>query len=111
MAFNFIDVFGLNHLRKASAAEWEQSDYIPLEGEFIVYSADETHTNVRLKLGDGYAYAKDLPFVGIDNLDGVDLSGLVAERVGHKLTFGAGEVYEYDGSEEVTVPVYMGEHS
>lgn len=27
----------------------------------------------------------------------------------HKLTFGAGKVYEYDGSEDVTVPVYTGE--
>ena len=27
----------------------------------------------------------------------------------HKLRFGAGEIYEYDGTEDVTVPVYMGE--
>lgn len=27
----------------------------------------------------------------------------------HKLRFGAGEVYEYDGTQDVTVPVYMGE--
>ena len=27
----------------------------------------------------------------------------------HKLTFGAGEEYIYDGSEDVTVPVYTGE--
>ena len=26
----------------------------------------------------------------------------------HKLTFGAGETYVYDGSEDVTVPVYLG---
>ena len=28
-----------------------------------------------------------------------------------KLRFGADQVYEYDGTEDVTVPVYMGEHS
>ena len=27
----------------------------------------------------------------------------------HKLTFGAGEEYVYDGSEDVTVPVYTGD--
>lgn len=27
----------------------------------------------------------------------------------HKLTFGAGEKYVYDGSEDVTVPVYQGD--
>lgn len=27
----------------------------------------------------------------------------------HKLRFGADQVYEYDGSKDVTVPVYMGE--
>lgn len=28
----------------------------------------------------------------------------------HKLTFGAGQEYVYDGSEDVTVPVYNGEY-
>lgn len=32
-----------------------------------------------------------------------------APPVLHKLRFGAGQVYEYDGSEDVTVPVYLGE--
>ena len=27
----------------------------------------------------------------------------------HKLTFGAGEEFVYDGSEDITVPVYLGE--
>lgn len=29
-------------------------------------------------------------------------------RLSHKLTFGAGGVYQYDGSADVTVPVYTG---
>lgn len=28
----------------------------------------------------------------------------------HKLTFGAGEAYVYDGTEDVTVPVYTGDY-
>ena len=34
----------------------------------------------------------------------------VAEAVKHKLKFGADQVYEYDGSKDVTVPVYSGEY-
>ena len=32
-----------------------------------------------------------------------------APPVLHKLRFGADQVYEYDGTQDVTVPVYMGE--
>lgn len=35
------------------------------------------------------------------------LSG-TAEKVAHKLTFGAGSTYVFDGSEDITVPVYTG---
>lgn len=31
-----------------------------------------------------------------------------AQKVAHKLTFGAGQQYVFDGSEDVTVPVYTG---
>lgn len=31
-----------------------------------------------------------------------------AEKVNHTLTFGANQTYVYDGSADVTVPVYMG---
>jgi len=33
----------------------------------------------------------------------------VKAPVNHKLTFGAEEEYVYDGSEDITVPVYMGQ--
>jgi len=41
-----------------------------------------------------------------------DLGDLItgtAEKVAHKLTFGAGGAYVFDGSEDVTVPVYTGQ--
>ena len=37
-----------------------------------------------------------------------DASSITAARVAHKLTFGANGEYEYDGSADVTVPVYTG---
>ena len=36
------------------------------------------------------------------------LGTTVANKVAHKLTFGAGEAFVFDGSEDVTVPVYTG---
>lgn len=35
----------------------------------------------------------------------------VAAKVAHKLTFGAGGAYVYDGSADVTVPVYTGDYA
>jgi hypothetical protein len=33
---------------------------------------------------------------------------LVAQKTAHTLTFGAGQEYKFDGSQDVTVPVYSG---
>ena len=45
------------------------------------------------------------------NLLSVKQDGLYSERpVLHKLTFGAKEEYTYDGTEDVTVPVYDGKY-
>lgn len=37
-----------------------------------------------------------------------ELQNAIPTKLNHKLTFGAGETYVYDGSEDVTVPVYTG---
>lgn len=44
-------------------ANWAKAvNFIPLEGELIVYDADDTHTEPRFKLGDGETKVADLPF-------------------------------------------------
>lgn len=46
-----------------------------------------------------------------DNLLEVKQDGLYSSRpVLHKLTFGADQEYIYDGTEDITVPVYDGTH-
>ena len=45
------------------------------------------------------------------NLLVVDQGLYVSAPVLHKLTFGAGEEYVYDGTKDVTVPVYDGSHT
>ena len=81
--------------------------FVPKAGELVVYLPDDNHENPRLKLGDGHTPVKALAFI---DASAIDLDNIVAKRVKGKLTFGMGEVFQYDGSEDVTVPVYMGQH-
>lgn len=43
---------------------WDKAvNFVPYEGEVIVYDADSTHTRPRIKVGDGNAVVSALPFV------------------------------------------------
>lgn len=45
-------------------ANWlKATNFIPKEGEIIIYDADATHTYTRIKIGDGVQNVNDLPFV------------------------------------------------
>lgn len=45
--------------------DWEKAiNFIPLLAEIIVYDTDSTHTQARLKIGDGTTPVNDLPFIG-----------------------------------------------
>ena len=46
----------------ATEAEWLISDYIPKQGELIVYDADASKEYPRYKTGDGTTKASLLPF-------------------------------------------------
>ena len=94
-------------LKNGSEADWNRiTKFIPGPGEIIIYNPDENHEYSRIKAGDGVHLPKDLPFAQMP--PGFDPENIVAKRVGHKLTFGAGGIYEFDGSADVTVPVYTG---
>ena len=43
---------------------WEDSSYIPLLGELIVYDPDESYSFPRYKIGDGVTLVSSLPFLG-----------------------------------------------
>lgn len=50
-------------------AVWKtHADFIPKQGEFIVYDVDSTHAFQRMKIGDGITKVNDLPFVDKDKL-------------------------------------------
>ena len=44
-------------------ANWEKAvNFIPMQGEIIVYDADEKYGYERMKIGDGKTLVSDLPF-------------------------------------------------
>lgn len=63
-------------------ANWQNaSDFVPLEGEMVVYDADEECNYARLKVGDGTTSICDLPFI-IDATVANTLSGVTASDIG-----------------------------
>ena len=95
-------------LKNDTEANWNKSSFVPLPGEVIIYTADDSHPFFRLKIGDGETPVTLLPFIEAGALDGMTSDNLVAQKVSHTLTFGAHEAFTYDGSQDVTVPVYSG---
>lgn len=47
-------------------SNWDSSDFIPKQGELIVYDADENYNYERIKIGDGTTSVESLPFVDDD---------------------------------------------
>ena len=96
-------------LKNDTEENWNKAiHFIPLRGEVIIYSTDDTHPFPRIKIGDGQTTVVNLPFIDAGTINGSDLSNITAQRLAHTLTFGAGEAYVFDGSRDVTVPVYTG---
>ena len=51
-------------LKCDTESNWDKArNFIPLKGEIIIYSADESHPFSRLKAGDGTTPVIDLPFI------------------------------------------------
>lgn len=84
--------------------------FVPKAGELVIYLPDSNHDSARLKIGDGIKTVVNLSFIKSENIEGIDLNNIVAAKVAHKLIFGSG-TYQYDGSEDVVVPVYTGDHN
>ena len=52
---------------------WNSSSIIPLNGELIIYGADNDHDYARLKVGDGVRSITALPFIDAGTINGNDL--------------------------------------
>lgn len=60
-------------LKADTEANWIAHPIIPLLGELIIYSADNTHSYSRLKVGDGTTSVTALPFVDAGTIQGHSL--------------------------------------
>ena len=48
---------------------WEKvPNFIPLDGEVIIYAADTTHEYARVKIGDGRTTINNLPFISANKI-------------------------------------------
>lgn len=51
-------------------SNWTKAvNFIPKQGEIIIYDGDDTHTLPRLKVGDGETVVSSLPFATIEVID------------------------------------------
>lgn len=51
-------------------ANWLKAvNFVPLQGEIIVYDVDENYTYERFKIGDGETLVSDLPFAAVKSWD------------------------------------------
>lgn len=75
-------------------SEWTLNPtFLPPEGSIVIYTDTSS-----IKTGDGIHTVSELPYIS---------AGTVT-KLKHTLTFGADQAYTFDGSKDVTVPVYMG---
>ena len=59
-------------LKNDTEAHWNlATNFVPKQGEVIIYSTDDTHPFSRLKVGDGVTKVIDLPFIGSHNVNGI----------------------------------------
>lgn len=61
---------GRLRLKADTEANWNTHPIIPLSGELIIYSADNTHSYSRLKVGDGVTSVTSLPFIDAGTIQG-----------------------------------------
>lgn len=97
-------------MKNDTEANWNRAiNFVPLQGEVIIYSADESHPFSRIKIGDGETTVINLPFIDAQTINGESIEDITSvSKLQHSLTFGAGQEYVFDGSKDVVVPVYSG---
>ena len=65
-------------MKSDTEANWSrQVNMIPLAGEIIIYSADDTHDYSRLKVGDGSTTVVSLPFIDAGTINGEVLADVI----------------------------------
>ena len=100
-------------LKSDTEANWNNaSNFIPLNGEFIIYSADNTHPFCRLKVGDGQTTVTSLPFVDAGTINGSEVEIVKIANFNSRPSPGSPDklyvdlstnaIYHYDGTSGYT---------
>ena len=77
------------------------STFIPLSGELIVYSPDNTHSYCRVKIGDGATTIGSLPFIDSGTINGEEVEIAKFEDFAHFSTPGSPDKLYIDLSTNV----------
>lgn len=65
-------------LKNDTETNWNKAvNFIPKQGEIIIYSADDSHPYSRLKVGDGATTVISLPFIDAGTLNGEVLADVI----------------------------------
>lgn len=57
-------IFTRIQLKNDTEENWNKAvNFVPLDGEVIIYDTDENHEKPRIKIGDGVTVVNDLPFM------------------------------------------------
>ena len=65
-------------LKNDTENNWNKAvNFIPLKGEIIIYSADDSHPFSRLKIGDGDTTVTALPFIDSGTINGKILADVI----------------------------------
>ena len=58
-------------LKNDTETNWNKAiNFVPLKGEIIIYSADDSHPFSRIKVGDGITTVINLPFINANGING-----------------------------------------
>lgn len=69
-------------LKNDTQANWEHyPNFIPNQGEIIIYSADDSHPYSRLKVGDGNTLIGALPFIDAGTINGEVLADVIVTAI------------------------------
>lgn len=62
-----------------SETNWNRAtNFVPKQGELIIYDTDTNHSYARVKIGDGTTNVSSLPFFDID-VDSTTLNSMIKE--------------------------------
>ena len=69
-------------LKNDTETNWNKAvNFIPKQGEIIIYSADDSHPYSRLKVGDGSTTVTTLPFIDAGTINGEVLADVIITGV------------------------------